>query len=76
MPHEKKNTIVAGEPALDATDLERSVADAIAACDGDPVAAVRALIVTHGLLHHEIDRLRSLISRGFARGKLTLLDLP
>ena len=64
----------APEPALD--DLETSVDDAIAACDGDARAAVRVLLVA---LHHcqaelehrneEIAQLARDISRGYSRGR-------
>lgn len=64
----------ASEPVDD--DLETSVDDAIAACEGDARAAVRALLVA---LHHcqaeleqrndEIARLARDISRGYSRGR-------
>jgi hypothetical protein len=57
-------------------DLEAAVELAISACDGDARAAVRALLVANDFLHREVDRLHALCSRGFARGKLTLMDLP
>jgi hypothetical protein len=67
-------TTPAQEPAPD--DLETSVDDAIAACEGDARAAVRALLVA---LHHcqaeleqrnkEIARLTRDISRGYSRGR-------
>lgn len=62
------------EPAAD--DLETSVDDAIAACEGDARAAVRALL---GALDHcraeleqrneQIARLARDISRGYSRGR-------
>ena len=57
-----------------AGDLDRAVATTIAACDGDLRDTIRALVVTTSFLHGELERCRSLISRGFTRGKL--LDLP
>lgn len=64
----------AQEPVDD--DLETSVDDAIAACEGDARAAVRALLVA---LRHcqtelerrdeEIERLARDISRGYSRGR-------
>jgi hypothetical protein len=49
--------------------LERSVAEAIEACDGDLRATVRALIVANAFLEQELERTRALISRGYARGR-------
>jgi hypothetical protein len=60
----------------EAVVLEEAVGLAIAACDGDLRAAIRALLVSNTFLHNEVERLRSLISPGFARGRLSLLDLP
>jgi hypothetical protein len=57
-------------------ELETAVDDAIAACDGDLRATVRALVVANGFLYAEMERFKALISTGFARGKLTLRDLP
>lgn len=49
--------------------LELSVADAIAACDGDLRATVRALIVANAFLEQELERAQALISRGYVRGR-------
>jgi len=64
----------AQEPAPE--DLETSVDDAIAACDGDARAAVRVLLVTvfHqqtelNALSAEIAGLAVDISRGYSRGR-------
>ncbi|MFC2248564.1 hypothetical protein ACETRX_02950 [Labrys portucalensis] len=64
----------AQEPADD--DLETSVDDAIAACEGDARAAVRALLVA---MHHcqieleerneQIAQLARDLSRGYSRGR-------
>jgi hypothetical protein len=51
-------------------DLDRAVAEAIAVCDNDPRAAVRALIVANAYLEEELARLNALISRGYARGRV------
>jgi hypothetical protein len=56
--------------------LEAAVDAAIAACGGDPRAAVRSLVIANDFLSAEAERFRSLCSTGFARGKLTLRDLP
>ena len=61
---------------LDENELETAVDDAIAACDGDLRAAVRSLVVANSFLYTEMERFKTLISTGFARGKLTLRDLP
>jgi hypothetical protein len=60
----------------EAVVLEEAVVLAIAACDGDLRATIRALLVSNTFLTKEVERLRSLISPGFARGRLSLLDLP
>jgi len=62
------------QPAGD--DLEAAVDAAIAACDGNVRATIRALIVSNSFLHAHVERLTDLVSPGFARGKLSLLDLP
>jgi hypothetical protein len=51
-----------------AKDIEAEVLRTIAACDGDPVAAVRALIILNTYLDSEVERLTALVSRGYARG--------
>jgi hypothetical protein len=63
------------EPKQD-DDLEAATDAAIAACNGDPRAAIKALIVANGFLHEQVERLTDLVSPGFARGKLSFLDLP
>jgi predicted metalloprotease len=62
------------QPAGD--DLEAAVDAAIAACDGNVRATIRALIVSNSFLHARVEHLTDLVSPGFARGKLSLLDLP
>ena len=57
-------------------DLELAVDAAVVACDGDMRAALRALVAANSFLCGEVDRLQSLVSAGFARGKLSLRDLP
>jgi hypothetical protein len=49
--------------------LEADVDQAIAVCDGDPRAAVRALIVANNLLELEIADLRKAVSHAYARGR-------
>ena len=58
-------------------ELETAVDDAIAACDDDARAAVRALLVAAHFLEAELRELRdqvdgitTAVSRGYARGRL------
>jgi hypothetical protein len=51
------------EPTDTAVDL------AIAACDGNARAAIRALIILVGHLEEELSRARRDISRGYVRGR-------
>ena len=58
------------EPAPDAPDpLEFAVEQAIAICDGDVRAALRAALVANSFLMDEVDRLKQAASFGFSRGK-------
>ena len=55
-------------PADSATESERldmAVEEAIATCDGDLRATIRALILTNEFLEHE---LRTKVSQGYIRG--------
>jgi hypothetical protein len=49
--------------------LEAAVDEAIAVCDGDPRAAVRALIVANSLLESEIADLKKAVSHAYTRGR-------
>ncbi len=51
-----------------ADDLEAAVNAAIATCDGDLRATVRALVVANRFLHARVEKLESLCSSGYARG--------
>jgi hypothetical protein len=58
------------EPASDAPDpLGVAVEQAIAMCDGDVRAALRAALVANSFLMDEVERLTRSASFGFARGK-------
>jgi len=46
-------------------ELEAAVEQAIAVCDGDPRAAIRALIVANSLLESEIADLRKAVSHAY-----------
>jgi hypothetical protein len=56
------------QPKPDA--LEIATDQAIAACDGDLRATVRALIVAIGLLESELNDVCAATSKGYARGKI------
>jgi hypothetical protein len=49
--------------------LEAAVDQAIAVCDGDPRAAVRALIVANNFLESEIADLKKAVSHAYMRGR-------
>jgi hypothetical protein len=60
----------------DEADLELAVDDAIAACDGDARATIRALIVASSFHEAEVEALRTemaeivrSVSYGFTRGR-------
>jgi hypothetical protein len=58
------------EPASDAPDfLEVALEQAIAICDGDVRAALRAALVANSFLMDEVERLTRAASVGFTRGK-------
>jgi hypothetical protein len=50
-----------------ALDVDRAVEQAIALCDGDMRAALRAVVVANAFLMTEVDQLTQLVSVGFAR---------
>jgi hypothetical protein len=50
-------------------DLERAIDQAIAACDGDLRAAIRALIVANNFLETEVSELMKAVSHAYARGR-------
>jgi hypothetical protein len=62
--------LMAPEPKDQGDDLESAVDTAIAACDGDVRATIRALIVSNSFLHQRVERLTDLVSPGFARGNV------
>ena len=49
--------------------LEAAVDQAIAVCDGDMRAAIRALIVANNFLESEISELKKAVSHAYARGR-------
>jgi hypothetical protein len=57
------------EPKEQDDGLEAAVDQAIAACDGDMRAAVRALIVANHFLESEIAELKKAVSHAYTRGR-------
>jgi hypothetical protein len=55
--------------ALEDNELEAAVDDAIAACDGDLRAAIRALIVANNFLECEVEELMKAVSHAYPRGR-------
>lgn len=56
-------------PVDEAAELEAAVRQAIEACGGDPVDAVRALIVMNSALERELRDVYAKASHGFLRGR-------
>ena len=50
-------------------ELEAAVDEAIAACDGDMRATIRALIVANDYLETEVGELMKAVSRAYVRGR-------
>jgi hypothetical protein len=50
-------------------DLDLAVDQAIAACDGDLRATIRALIVANNFLESEVGELMKAVSHAYARGR-------
>jgi hypothetical protein len=51
--------------------LEAGVEQAIAICDGDVRAALRAALIANSFLADEVERLTREVSIGFARGRIS-----
>ena len=49
-------------------DIEADIDAVLASFDGDPRAAVRALIIANGFWMEELERSREAISPGYTRG--------
>jgi hypothetical protein len=54
---------------LEDNELDAAVNDAIAGCDGDPRAAIRALIVANNFLECEVEELMKAVSHAYALGR-------
>jgi hypothetical protein len=60
------------QPARHAPNLlEAAVEQAIAVCDGDVIAALRASLIANSFLADEVERLTKEVSAGFARGRIS-----
>ncbi|MCS3893294.1 enamine deaminase RidA (YjgF/YER057c/UK114 family) [Bradyrhizobium japonicum USDA 38] len=57
------------QPVDPAAELDAAVAQAIEACGGDPVDAVRALIVANSMIEQELAEVYAKASHGFLRGR-------
>jgi hypothetical protein len=55
--------------SVEESELEAAVDQAIAACDGDPRATIRALIVANNFLESEVGELMKAVSHAYARGR-------
>jgi len=51
------------------SELEAATDEAIAACDGDLRAAIRALIVANNFLECEVSELMKAVSHAYTRGR-------
>jgi hypothetical protein len=54
---------------VDDSEIEAAVDEAIAACDGDLRATIRALIVANNFLESEVSELMKAVSHAYARGR-------
>jgi hypothetical protein len=66
---ERRPMVSSSQPDIPDDDLEAAVDDAIAACDGNMRAAIRALIVANNFLENEVAELMKSISHAYARGR-------
>jgi hypothetical protein len=61
--------LIAQANSIEDSELEAAVDQAIAACDGDPRATIRALIVANNFLESEVGELMKAVSHAYARGR-------
>lgn len=52
-------------------DIETAVDQAIAVCDGDVRAALRAALIYNEFLERKLDQFRSMVSSGYTRGQIS-----
>ncbi len=57
------------KPKIAEDDLETAIDQAIAACDGDLRATIRALIVANDYLDSEVRELMKAVSHAYTRGR-------
>jgi hypothetical protein len=55
--------------SIEDSELETAVSQAIAACDGDLRATIRALVVANHFLEQEVNELMKAVSHAYARGR-------
>jgi hypothetical protein len=55
--------------SIEESELEIATDQAIAACDGDLRATIRALIVANNFLESEVGELMKAVSHAYARGR-------
>ena len=55
--------------AQDGDEFEAAIDQAIAACDGDMRATIRALIVANNYLESEVSELMKAVSHAYVRGR-------
>ncbi len=54
---------------MEESELEAAVNEAVAACDGDLRATIRALIVANHFLEQEVSELMKAVSHAYTRGR-------
>ncbi len=57
------------QPKIVEDELETAVDQAIAACDGDVRATIRALIIANNFVESEVNELMKAVSHAYARGR-------
>jgi hypothetical protein len=60
---------VAENLPAESKDLQSAVDQIIVDCDGDPRAAIRALIVANGYLERKLENVLASVSTGYVRGR-------
>ncbi len=49
-------------------ELDRAATEALALCDGDSLAAIKALLLANAFLERELDLAQATVSSGYSRG--------
>lgn len=55
--------------SMEESELEAAVDQAIAACEGDLRATIRALVIANDFLETEVSELMKAVSHAYARGR-------